>query len=61
MMLSSMKSPAEYMQAAFRAQNPYVYGDDEGHTLQKENAYVFDFDPTRTLMIFVFSDYREKV
>src|SRR5699024_1419468 len=47
-----MKSPAEYMQAAFRAQNPYVYGDDEGHTLQKENAYVFDFDPTRTLMIF---------
>ena len=38
--------------AAFRAQNPYVYGDDEGHTLQKENAYVFDFDPTRTLMIF---------
>ncbi|HIS17153.1 MAG TPA: restriction endonuclease, partial [Candidatus Coprovivens excrementavium] len=31
---------------------PYVYGDDEGHTLQKENAYVFDFDPTRTLMIF---------
>lgn len=52
MMLSSMKSPAEYMQAAFRAQNPYVYGDDEGHTLQKENAYVFDFDPTRTLMIF---------
>lgn len=52
MMLSSMKSPSEYMQAAFRAQNPYVYGDDEGHTLQKENAYVFDFDPTRTLMIF---------
>lgn len=52
MMLSSMKSPSEYMQAAFRAQNPYTFHDDEGHIIQKENAYVFDFDPTRTLTIF---------
>lgn len=52
MMLSSMKSPSEYMQAAFRAQNPYTYQDENGSVIQKENAYVFDFDPTRTLTIF---------
>lgn len=52
MMLSSMKSPSEYMQAAFRAQNPYIYQDESGKSIQKENAYVFDFDPTRTLTIF---------
>ena len=46
-----MKSPAEYMQAAFRAQNPYTFERD-GQLVQKENAYVFDFDPTRTLTIF---------
>lgn len=51
LMLSSMKSPAEYMQAAFRAQNPYTFERD-GKLVQKENAYVFDFDPTRTLTIF---------
>lgn len=51
LMLSSMKSPAEYMQAAFRAQNPYTF-ERNGHLMQKENAYVFDFDPTRTLTIF---------
>lgn len=51
LMFSSMKSPAEYMQAAFRAQNPYTFERD-GHLVQKENAYVFDFDPTRTLTIF---------
>lgn len=49
--LSNMKSPAEYMQAAFRAQNPYEYTED-GKRYQKENAYVFDFAPERTLMIF---------
>ncbi|MDO4679776.1 MAG: DEAD/DEAH box helicase family protein [Aerococcus sp.] len=51
LMLSNMKSPSEYMQAAFRAQNPYTFRQD-GELLQKENAYVFDFDPTRTLLIF---------
>lgn len=51
LMLSNMNSPAEYMQAAFRAQNPYVVR--RGNNLyQKENAYVFDFDPARTLTIF---------
>ena len=51
LMLSNMKSPAEYMQAAFRAQNPYQYEKD-GRLYKKENAYVFDFSPERTLIIF---------
>ena len=51
MMLSNMKSPALYMQAAFRAQNPCQYTEN-GKTYRKENAYVFDFDPARTLDIF---------
>lgn len=51
LMLSNMKSPAEYMQAAFRAQNPYTFRRGS-KTLRKENAYVFDFDPARTLTIF---------
>lgn len=48
MMLSNVKSPALYMQAAFRAQNPLLTGES-GKMLRKENAYVFDFDPARTL------------
>lgn len=51
LMLSNMKSPALYMQAAFRAQNPCLFNRD-GKFLRKENAYVFDFDPARTLTIF---------
>lgn len=51
LMLSNVKSPALYMQAAFRAQNPCLFR--EGTKLKrKENAYVFDFDPARTLIIF---------
>lgn len=51
LMLSNVKSPSLYMQAAFRAQNPCLF--KEGTTLKrKENAYVFDFDPARTLTIF---------
>lgn len=49
--LSNMKSPALYMQAAFRAQNPCLFNRD-GKFLRKENSYVFDFDPARTLTIF---------
>lgn len=52
LMLSNIKSPALYMQAAFRAQNPCLYQDDNGNFYRKENAYVFDFDPARTLIIF---------
>ena len=51
LMLSNVKSPALYMQAAFRAQNPCLFNIN-GELLRKENAYVFDFDPARTLDIF---------
>lgn len=51
LMLSNMKSPSLYMQAAFRAQNPCLF-EREGRFLRKRNAYVFDFDPARTLTIF---------
>lgn len=51
LMLSNVKSPALYMQAAFRAQNPCLFNID-GTLYRKENAYVFDFDPARTLDIF---------
>lgn len=50
-MLSNMRSPAEYIQAAFRAQNPYTYTKD-GKYYQKENAYIFDFSPERTLLVY---------
>lgn len=50
LMLSNMKSPALYMQAAFRAQNPCLFRDGDAF-YRKENAYVFDFDPARTLTI----------
>lgn len=51
LMLSSMKSPALYMQAAFRAQNPCLFSNGSEH-YRKENAYIFDFDPARTLIIY---------
>ena len=51
LMLSNVKSPALYMQAAFRAQNPCLFKRG-AETWRKENAYVFDFDPARTLTIF---------
>ncbi len=49
LILSNMKSPAQYMQAAFRAQTPYLYKGNDGQFHRKENAYIFDFDPARTL------------
>ncbi len=55
MMLSNMESPALYMQAAFRAQNPHKWVENingKEVLFQKENAYVFDFSPERTLIIF---------
>ena len=51
LMLSNIKSPALYMQAAFRSQNPWRY-QTNGELRVKKNAYVFDFDPARTLIIF---------
>ena len=52
LMLCNLKSPSSYMQAAFRAQNPCMLTTPDGVTWQKETAYVFDFDPARTLIIF---------
>jgi len=43
LMLSNVKSPALYMQAAFRAQNPCLFKNGSSYA-RKENAYVFDFD-----------------
>lgn len=51
LMLSSLKSPALYMQAAFRAQNPCLFSNGK-EQYRKKNAYIFDFDPTRTLIIY---------
>lgn len=51
MMLSNVQSPSLYMQAAFRAQNPCLFRNGT-ECYRKENAYVFDFDPARTLIIF---------
>lgn len=51
MMLSNVKSPSLYMQTAFRAQNPWSF-DIKGKKYRKQNAYVFDFAPERTLIIY---------
>lgn len=51
LMLSSLKSPALYMQAAFRAQNPCLFSNGK-EQYRKKNAYIFDFDPVRTLIIY---------
>lgn len=58
MMLSNISSPALYMQAAFRAQNPYHY-EKNGKYYKKENAYIFDFAPDRTLVMF--DDFANKL
>lgn len=51
LMLCNLQSPSSYMQAAFRAQNPCILTKN-GQRMRKETAYVFDFDPARTLIIF---------
>jgi hypothetical protein len=51
LMLSDIKTPSLYMQAAFRAQNPYKEFRN-GHLLMKKSAYLFDFAPTRVLEIY---------
>lgn len=56
MMLCNVESPALYMQTAFRAQNPCLF-EDGANFHRKANAYVFDFDPARTLAMFgAFAD-----
>lgn len=51
MMLSNVKSPSLYMQTAFRAQNPCLFHEN-GRQYRKQTAYIFDFDPARTLIIY---------
>ncbi|MDN6162172.1 MAG: restriction endonuclease, partial [Atopostipes sp.] len=55
LMLSNVQSPALYMQTGFRSQNPYKWSETAGDgnliTYRKENAYLFDFDPERSLGI----------
>jgi hypothetical protein len=51
LMLSDIKTPSLYMQAAFRAQNPYQEIRN-GEKLVKKSAYLFDFAPTRVLEIY---------
>lgn len=51
LMLSNIKSPSLYFQAAFRAQNPHEFVQND-KLYRKENAYIFDFAPERTLLLF---------
>lgn len=51
LMLTDIKTPSQYMQAAFRAQNPYRFTEN-GETKAKKSAYLFDFAPTRVLEIY---------
>lgn len=51
LMLNNIKSPSLYFQAAFRAQNPYEFVQN-GKLYRKENSYIFDFAPERTLLLF---------
>lgn len=50
-MLSNLRSAAEYIQAAFRAQNPFVFNTD-GKICRKENCYIFDFAPERAITVY---------
>jgi type II restriction enzyme len=51
LMLTDMKSTPQYMQAAFRAQNPYRFLEN-GELKAKKSAYLFDFAPTRVLEMY---------
>jgi len=52
LMLRSLKSPESYFQAAFRVQSPWAYRKPDGTVnVQKEQVYVFEFDPNRALTL----------
>jgi len=51
LMLTDIKTPSLYMQAAFRAQNPFKE-QRNGELVIKKSAYLFDFAPTRVLEIY---------
>jgi hypothetical protein len=46
-MLTSMKAPESYFQAAFRPQSPWI---SDGF-IKKSKAYIFEFDPNRALSL----------
>ncbi len=55
-MLTNMRSPETYFQAAFRVQSPWTAVDDDGRVqVIKREAYVFDFALDRSLRMV--SDY----
>lgn len=55
-MLTNMRSPETYFQAAFRVQSPWTVTDDAGNTeVIKKEAYVLDFAINRSLRMV--SDY----
>jgi hypothetical protein len=55
-MLTNMKSPETYFQAAFRVQSPWTIRNDAGKTeILKKECYVFDFALDRSLRMV--SDY----
>jgi hypothetical protein len=55
-MLTNMRSPETYFQAAFRVQSPWTVEDDAGKTeIVKQECYVFDFALDRSLRMV--SDY----
>lgn len=51
LMITDIKAPSLYFQAAFRAQNPYKFYEN-GQLHRKKSSYIFDFAPTRVLTIF---------
>ena len=55
-MLTNMRSPETYFQAAFRVQSPWTVENDAGNTeIVKQECYVFDFALDRSLRMV--SDY----
>lgn len=55
-MLTNMRSPETYFQAAFRVQSPWTVKNDAGKTeIVKQECYVFDFALDRSLRMV--SDY----
>ncbi len=51
LMLTDIKSPAQYMQAAFRAQNPHKFFENN-ELKMKKTSYLFDFAPIRVLKTY---------
>ena len=58
LMLNNLKSPEQYLQAAFRSQNPWAY-EVNGEPFNKTDCYVFDFAPDRILKIV--AEYADKL